>query len=164
MMTGVGDVIAAAIEFERFGKEFYMRFHELVNDPKAKALMRGLANDEQEHATLLTMMLENLGETVSSEPSRGVIESGLEKIFPHKTLKHSIETNDAISAIKLGIDTEKRSIDFYSQHAQSTTGKLKEVFEDLERMEKTHLALLEENLEHLQMDGVWYGYVPILEG
>ena len=163
-MTSVGEVIAAAIEFERFGKEFYMRFHDLVSDPKAKALMKGLANDEEEHAALLTKELEALGEAVSSEPSRDVVEKGLEKIFPHSILKNSIETKDAISAVKLGMDTERRSIDFYSQHAASSSGKLRTVFEELEKMERNHLALLEENLEHLQEDGVWYGYVPILEG
>lgn len=162
-MSGVGDVIAAAIEFERFGKEFYMRFHELVKDPKAKALMKGLAHDEEEHAELLTNELKALGEAAPAPP-RKTIEEGLEKIFPHSILKGSIETKDAISAIKLGIETEQRSIDFYTQHAGSATGDLKGVFEKLVRMEKGHLQLLHENLVHLRDDGMWYGYVPILEG
>lgn len=162
-MTEVGDILAAAIEFERFGKEYYMRFHELAKDSKAKALMKGLANDEEEHAELLTKHLETLGGAVAG-PSIQVVESGLEKIFPHRILKDSIETRDAISAIKLGIETEQRSIDFYAQHAESSSGELKEVFAKLEKMEREHLQLLQENLEHLQDDGVWYGYVPILEG
>ena len=32
-------MLATAIEFERFGHVYYMRFHELVGDQKAKALM-----------------------------------------------------------------------------------------------------------------------------
>jgi rubrerythrin len=162
-MSGVGDVIATAIEFERFGKEFYMRFHELVKDPKAKALMKGLAHDEEEHAELLTKELRALGGDVP-KPSRKAVEEGLEKIFPHKTLKDSIETRDAISAIKLGIETEQRSIEFYSTHAGSATDDLKAVFEMLVKMEKGHLQLLHENLVHLRDDGMWYGYLPILEG
>ncbi len=162
-MTDAGDILAAAIEFERFGKEYYMRFHELVKDPKAKALMKGLAHDEEEHAELLTRQLETLGGAVAGS-SREILEKGLEKIFPHRMLKDSIETRDAISAIKLGIETEQRSINFYAQHAESSSGELKEVFGKLERMEREHLQLLRENLEHLQDDGVWYGYVPILEG
>ena len=162
-MTDVGDILAAAIEFERFGKEYYMRFHELAKDSKAKALMKGLANDEEEHAELLTKHLETLGGAVAV-PSIQVAESGLEKIFPHRILKDSIETRDAISAIKLGIETEQRSIDFYAQHAESSSGELKDMFAKLEKMEREHLQLLQENLEHLRDDGVWYGYVPILEG
>ncbi|MCJ2512103.1 MAG: ferritin family protein [Candidatus Thermoplasmatota archaeon] len=162
-MTDVEDILAAAIEFERFGKEYYMRFHELVKDAKAKALMKGLANDEEEHAELLTKHLESLGGAVT-RPSREAVEDGLENIFPHRILKDSIETRDAISAIKLGIETEQRSIDFYARRAGSSSGELKEVFGKLEKMEREHLQLLQENLEHLQDDGVWYGYVPILEG
>lgn len=162
-MKDVGDVLAAAIEFERFGKEYYMRFHELAKDSKAKALMKGLAHDEEEHAELLTRQLEALGGAVAGL-STEVVESELEKVFPHRILKDSIETRDAISAIKLGMETEQRSIDFYAQHAKSSSGGLKEVFEKLERMEREHLQLLQENLEHLRDDGVWYGYVPILEG
>jgi rubrerythrin len=162
-MTDVGNILAAAIEFERFGKEYYMRFHELVKDPKAKALMKGLAHDEEEHAELLTEQLEATGGSVSG-PREDIIENGLEKIFPHRTLKDSIETRDAISAIKLGIETEQRSIDFYAQHARSASGDLREIFEKLEKMERVHLGLLRENLEHLRDDGMWYGYVPILEG
>ncbi len=162
-MSEVGHVLAAAIEFERFGKEFYMRFHELVKDSKAKALMKGLAHDEEEHAEILKKELKALGEAVS-EPSREVLDKGLEKIFPHRILKDSIEIKDAISAVKLGMETEQRSIAFYSQHGESSTGRLRSLFDELEKMERAHLELLRENLLHLQDDGMWYGYVPILEG
>jgi rubrerythrin len=162
-MERIDHVLATAIEFERFGKEYYMRFHELVTDANAKALMKGLAHDEEEHAAILTKELEAHGES-AEPPSRKMLDEGLAKIFPHSTLKGSIETKDAISAIKLGIETERRSIDFYTEQAKAAEGKLKETFTKLAKMERTHMELLKENLEHLREDGVWYGYVPILEG
>jgi rubrerythrin len=162
-MVEINHILATAIEFERFGKEYYMRFHDLVGDAKAKALMKGLAHDEEEHAEMLTRELEAHGGKVGQTSSE-VLDAGMERIFPHRILKGSIQTNDAISAIKLGIETEQRSIDFYSDHAKDSGGELKEIFAKLERMERTHLELLRENLEHLQDGGVWYGYVPILEG
>ena len=162
-MVEVTDILATAIEFERFGKEYYMRFHELVGDPKAKALMKGLAHDEEEHAIMLSKELEAHG-GVSSPASAEVLDEGLERIFPHRILKDSFKTKDAISAIKLGIETEQRSIDFYSSHAKDADEKLREVFLKLEKMERGHLELLKENLLHLEEGGVWYGYVPILEG
>ncbi|UCE90950.1 MAG: ferritin family protein [Methanobacteriota archaeon] len=162
-MEGINLVLAAAIEFERFGREYYLRFHELVADTKAKALMKGLAHDEEEHAAILTKELEAQGASAELPP-REMLEEGLAKIFPHSILRNSIETKDAISAIKLGIETEQRSIDFYSEQAEVAEGGLKETFAMLAKMEREHLELLQENLEHLQEDGVWYGYVPILEG
>ena len=160
-MPTVRDILAMAIEFEHFGKEYYMRFHDLVSDPKAKALMKGLANDEEEHAAILTGELEAHGGVYDRAE---VLNEGLEKIFPHGILKDSIKTKDAISAIKIGIETEQRSIDFYSSRAKEADEELREVFSKLEKMERTHLELLRENLIHLQEDGAWYGYVPILEG
>ncbi|UCE80952.1 MAG: ferritin family protein [Methanobacteriota archaeon] len=162
-MARIGDIIATAIEFELFGKEYYMRFHELVGDAKAKALMKGLAHDEEEHAAMLAKELEAHGGAFDYAAT-DIINEGLEKIFPHRILKDSIKTKDAISTIKLGIETEQRSIDFYSGHAKEADPKLREVFAKLEKMERTHLELLKENLLHLQEGGVWYGYVPILEG
>jgi rubrerythrin len=162
-MVEINEVLATAIEFERFGKEYYMRFHDLVGDAKAKALMKGLAHDEEEHAEMLTRELEARGGTVG-ETSDEVLDEGMERIFPHRILKNSIQTNDAISAIKLGIETEQRSIDFYAGHAKDSGEELKEIFVSLEKMERAHLELLRENLLHLQDGGVWYGYVPILEG
>ena len=157
------DVLATAIEFERFGMEYYMRFHELVGDSKAKALMKGLAEDEKEHADILTKELEAMGGS-PVEPSEEMLEKGLARIFPHHVLKDSIMTKDAISAIKLGMDTERRSVEFYSEHARSSEGKLSDIFAELEKMEVRHLELLKENLRHLEEGGAWYGYVPILEG
>ena len=159
----MAEILATAIEFERFGKEYYMRFYELVGDPKAKALMKGLALDEEEHAALLSKELEAHGGVSEPTPAE-VLDEGLERIFPHRILKDSFKTKDAISAIKLGIETEQRSIDFYSSHAKDADEKLREVFARLEKMERGHLELLKENLQHLEEGGVWYGYVPILEG
>lgn len=162
-MAVIGEILTTAIEFELFGKEYYMRFYELVGDAKAKALMKGLANDEEEHAAMLAKELETHGGAFDSA-SAEILDEGLEKIFPHRILKNSIETKDAISAIKLGIETEQRSIDFYSSHAKDADEELRGVFAKLEKMERGHLDLLKENLLHLQEGGAWYGYVPILEG
>ncbi len=162
-MVETNHILATAIEFERFGKEYYMRFHDLVGDAKAKALMKGLARDEEEHAEMLTKELKARGGTVG-ETSAEVLDEGMERIFPHRILKDSIQTNDAISAIKLGMETEQHSIDFYSDHARDSGDELRDIFVKLEKMERAHLELLRENLLHLQDGGVWYGYVPILEG
>jgi rubrerythrin len=161
-MADIKGILAAAIEFERFGVEYYTRFHELVGDKKAKPLMKGLAGDETEHAKILEIELSKLGGK-ASPPSKEMMKKGLAEIFPEKIKKGSIVTKDAISAIKLGIRTEQRSIDFYSKNAAVAGGPLKEIFGKLEKMERGHLELLEENLRYLEDDGSWYGYVPFLD-
>ena len=161
-MADVKEIIAAAIEFEKFGIEYYKRFHELVGDEKAKPLMKGLAEDEKEHARILEAELVKLGGKFKTPPTDS-IQKGLKEIFPEKIKKNSIVTKDAISAIKLGIRTEQRSIDYYSKNAAAAGPKLKEIFANLEKMERGHKELLEENLKFLEDDGSWYGYVPFLD-
>jgi rubrerythrin len=161
-MAKVNEILSAAIEFERFGAEYYKRFHELVGDEKAKPLMKGLAEDEKEHARILESELGKLG-TKMKTPSKESFEAGLKEIFPEKIKKNALVTKDAISAIKLGIRTEERSIDYYSKNGAAAGPKLKSIFEKLEKMERGHLELLQENLKYLQDDGSWYGYVPFLD-
>ena len=161
-MSDVKQILAAAIEFERFGTEYYKRFHELVKDEKAKPLMKGLAEDEKEHASVLEKELTRLGGKFKA-PSKEILEKGLREIFPEKVKANAIETGDAVSALKLGIRTEQRSIEFYSKNAAVAGPALKKIFENLEIMERGHKNLLEENLKYLEDDGTWYGYVPLLD-
>jgi len=161
-MPSVTETIATAIEFERFGSEYYGRLMELVGDRKAKLLMKSLAEDEREHAAILEKELRRRGGAAKT-PSKEVVRKGVNEIFPERIHNDHIATKDAIEAIKLGIRTEKRSIMFYSKNSKTKEKDLNKVFKRLEKMELGHLALLEENLLYLQDDGVWYGYVPLLD-
>jgi len=162
-MADSKQILAAAIEFERFGVEYYMRFNQLVADDKAKALMKSLSNDEKDHASILEKELKALGGSFAAPP-KDMVEKGLGEIFPSGKKKNSITVNDAVSAIKVGIRTEQNSIDFYSKNGKTAGPALKDIFAKLQKMEEAHKELLEENLRSLENEGSWYGYVPILEG
>ena len=162
-MAGIKETLTTAIEFERHGQSYYMRFHDLVGDDSAKALMKSLAHDEKEHAEILSRELSSLGGKATA-PSKEALENGLRAIFPERTVKGSLAAKDAVSALKLGIRTEERSIEFYSKNGAKAAPELRDVFSKLERMERGHLELLKENLRSLEDQGSWYGYVPILEG
>jgi len=104
----------------------------------------------------------NLGGEVK-KPARNRPRKSLDKVFPERIRKNSIVARDAISAVMLGIRTEKRSIDFYTESASKANPKLRKMFFKLINMEIVHLGLLEENLHCLHEDGSWYGYLPILD-
>ena len=154
--------MATAIEMEHFGSEYYSMFKDLVANEKAKLLLRSLAADEKDHAHILEIELHNLGEK-TSKLSNEKLKKDLRQVFPERIHKNSIHAKDAISAIKLGISTEKRSIAFYTKSAAKASPKMKKMFAKLVRMEIVHLGLLEENLQYLEEDGSWYGYLPILD-
>lgn len=161
-MADVKEILAAAIEFERFGVGYYAKFMELVADDKAKPLMKSLSEDEKEHASILEKELKALGGR-SKPADKAMLEKGLAEIFPERIKRGTIATRDAITAIKLGIRTEERSIDYYSKNAVAAGPKVKDIFARLEKMERGHKEMLEENLKYLENDGSWYGYLPILD-
>lgn len=162
-MAGTKEILATAIEFEKHGEGYYLRFLELVTDDGAKALMRGLASDEKEHAEILTKELESLGGK-AKPPSKKEVEKGLRAIFPDDDVRGPLGSKGAAAALKMGIKTEERSIAFYSKNGANAPPQLRKIFEKLERMERAHLELLAENLRSLEDQNSWYGYVPILEG
>lgn len=162
-MTDIKETISAAIQFEEFGAEYYLRFKDLVADKEAKVLMGSLASDEKEHAAMLTRELQALGGSApAARPEE--VRKGLAEMFPDGVGEGHLGASDAISAIKLGIRTEERSVEFYSKSGAAAGPGLKEVFGRLERMEREHLRMLQDNLHYLESDGSWFGYVPILEG
>ena len=161
-MTDMKEVISTAVELEEFGAEYYLRFRDMVSGKDAKALMTSLASDEKEHAAILTRKLQALGGNPPAiDPEK--VREGLKEIFPEGAEGH-LAVKDSITAIKLGIRTEERSIEFYSRNGAEAGPGLKEVFSRLETMEREHLRLLQDNLHYLESDGSWFGYVPILEG
>jgi rubrerythrin len=162
-MADAKDILATAIEMEHFGSEYYSKFKDLVASEKAKTLLRSLAADEKDHAHILEIELSNLGGKLKP-PGKEKLKKSLKQVFPERIHKNSIHAKDAISAIKLGILTERRSIEFYTKHAARASPKMRKIFAKLVRMEIVHLGLLEENLQFLEDDGSWYGYLPILEG
>ncbi|MDQ1372393.1 MAG: Ferritin family protein [Candidatus Thermoplasmatota archaeon] len=162
-MADAKEVIATAVEFEKFGAEYYRRFRDLLEEKEAKALMASLASDEDEHAAVLTRELQALGGKAKAASGKRT-EKGLAEIFPRKAKKGGLGVEDSISAIELGIGTEERSIEYYSRNAAAAGPGAKDIFARLEGMEREHLRLLQENLRQLRDQGSWLGYVPILEG
>ncbi|MBN1677737.1 MAG: ferritin family protein [Candidatus Thermoplasmatota archaeon] len=162
-MANAKEILATAIEMEHFGSEYYSKFEDLVASEKAKILFRSLAADEKDHAHILEIEMANLGGTPKPLSDRK-LKNYLKQVFPESIHKDSIHAKDAISAIKLGIMTERRSIEFYTKHAARASPKMRKIFAKLIKMEIVHLGLLEENLQLLEDDGSWYGYLPILEG
>ena len=158
--TAILGIFKEAISIEIYGREYYSIFSELVEDEKAQAIFRGLARDESEHREWLEKEYKKL----SGKPlDIGVLdEENREKarrIFPESLEPMGIaETRDVLT---LGIRTEKRSIELYSESAGKTDIKsARDLFLKLVRFEEGHKKILEDALYYLEQEGSWYGYSP----
>ena len=159
------DILKEAISIEIYGREYYSRFSELIEDENARSIFRGLSRDEEEHMVLLENEFKKIAGKLFD--TKAVDETNREKarsIFPesHKTLSFG-ETKDALS---LGIRTEERSIELYSKSAKKTDiGSSKDLFMKLAHIEGKHKEMLEDAMYYLDQGGSWYGYSPpTLEG
>ena len=154
------EILKEAISIEIYGKEYYSIFSELVEEENAKSIFKRLAGDEGNHR----IILEKEYRKVSGKSfEAGVMdEKNREKarhVFPESLEPMTItETREAL---KLGIRTEERSIELYSNSARETgIRSSKDLFLTLVDFEKEHKKILEDALYYLGQEGSWYGYSP----
>ncbi len=156
----LSDILKNAILIEIYGMEYYSIFSDLVEDENARSLFRGLSRDEGEHKELLEKEYKKVsGKPVDIKIMDKESRDKAKKVFPESMDPLGIaETKDIL---KLGIRTEERSIELYSNSAKNTAAGLsKELFIRLVGFEKEHKKLLEEALYYLEQEGTWYGYSP----
>jgi len=154
------DILKEAISIEIYGKEYYLIFSELVEEENAKSIFKRLVGDEGNHRVIL----EKEYRKVSGKSfEAGVMdEKNREKarhVFPESLEPMTItETQEAL---KIGIRTEERSIELYSNSAQKTDIiSSKDLFFKLVNFEKGHKEILEAALYYLGQEGFWHGYSP----
>lgn len=159
------DILKEAISIEIYGIEYYSIFSDLVDDENAKSLLRGLARDEGEHRELLEKEYDKLsGKTADIKTLDKENREKARQVFPEST--ESLGIAETKEVLELGIRTEKRSIELYSNSSKRMeAGESKDLFLRLAGFEEGHKKLLEDALYYLEQGGSWYGYSPpTLEG
>ncbi|KYK34447.1 MAG: ferritin family protein [Theionarchaea archaeon] len=135
-------VLATALELERKGFTFYSEAAKKTENETGKKMFSQLAKEEEEHIGKIKKMFSNL------YPQNNHKEIPL---FNAEISEYSGE----IDAIRIGIDMEKKSIEFYKNRAK---GNLKSLFNELIEFEKEHLELLQAELDYVQKTGFWFDY------
>lgn len=168
------DVLTRAMITEQDGYDFYMAAAERVADEKGKAMFRGLARDEVEHLHILQTEHEKVagGEAfVDLDAARANLPPEPEmRLFPEKSnltamLDAAISDEDAL---KVALDFELKGYEMYRDAAQrAVDGNARSVFEYLAKQENQHYELIQQTLNYLIDDGMWFfqdGELPIFEG
>jgi len=160
----LSDIFKEAISIEIYGMEYYSIFSELIEDENAKLLLRGLSRDEGEHREYLETEYKKLsGKTIDVRTLDTQSREKARSVFPESMEPLGIEETKDI--LRLGIRTEEKSIELYSNSAKRTDGDTSKLFFQLARFEEQHKIFLEEALYYYDQGGSWYGYSPpTLEG
>ncbi|MBU7031720.1 MAG: ferritin family protein [Theionarchaea archaeon] len=134
--------MSTALELEQKGFHFYKESERRTKNETGKKIFSQLALEEEEHIKSLKEMFINL----YPEKSGKAIP-----IFSGVVSEYSGE----IEALQIAIEMEKESIHFYSEWAQE---EFKSLFDQLIEFEKTHLELLQAELDYVQKNGFWFDY------
>ena len=141
--------IEKAIEMERESFEVYRKAYDMVEDKRAKELVKELALEELEHKYTL--------EKAFLEEEIALHDAGLEEgptmdltvLLQLKPLDQDSSSQDVMI---YAIHEEKRSVDFYGKMAQACVGApMEAMFRRLQHDESKHLASLEELYESVYM-------------
>ncbi|MEM0344151.1 MAG: ferritin family protein [Thermoplasmata archaeon] len=156
-------ILTDAVEMEFQGRQFYEDVATRAKHPRTRAVFSSLANHERRHAEVIAeelarikegkewKSLDELRSSLGGHPRLSVFEEPRFRRLEFDPAAGEIE------ALKLGIEVEKKSIDYYrNAGARSLEPKAREVFNWLVGQEAGHLIILEAEYEYRSNPGYYY--------
>ena len=159
-MDNIFETIRTAIEMEENGIDFYHKAEEKTSYPLAKKMFLSLAEDEKRHLTVLKEILTDLKfsdlDRFFGEKPRQKIENIFKEA--RNEIKERIAANpDELEALKIGIDMESESVEFYQTALEKSKDNHQKAFlRRLVEEEKEHLQLLQNTHSYLKNSGDWF--------
>ncbi|MDH3365317.1 MAG: ferritin family protein [Thermoplasmata archaeon] len=157
------EILRNAIQMEIQGEDFFLKMAERVRHPNTKSMFSSLARQEQRHVDVLKEELSRL------EGGSDWISPSSVKLKPNSAASASVFHGEGgagleidpkageLEAIKLGIEIEKRSIDYYRKTGAEVMGlKAKMVFNWLVGEEAGHLTILTAEYDNRSRSGFYF--------
>ena len=168
------EVLVRAMITEQDGYDFYMAAADFVKDEKGKEMLKGLAGDEVGHLHILQAeygKVQGGRSFVDLDSARAELPPEPElRLFPEKSNLSSM-MDGLISdeeALRVALEFEQKGYEMYEAAAQNTDDEnARQVFDYLAKQENEHYVLIQQTLEYLVDNGMWFfqdGEMPIFEG
>ncbi|HUS99850.1 MAG TPA: ferritin family protein [Candidatus Thermoplasmatota archaeon] len=160
----VKDAIKTAIQMEKDGHAFYTKAAGQTKSDLGRTVFESLAADELVHLETFQKIFQG---KIDSVEWNTLVKSNSKytnlTIFP-KDLKTTEGTNpnsDELDALRMGMDSEKEAIDYYTTVVNDTSdAEVKEILTEIINQEKNHYRLLQQEFTHLSSTGLWYDPDP----
>ena len=157
------EILKRAMSIEIEGRKFYREAAQTTQDKNGQETFRKLADDEQNHYSLLKSQydaLKNDDDRVASPAVQTVSIDLTKPLFPRgiEALKSSVtvKSNDW-NALLFGLDIEIRSYDLYRKAAVNITDAMgKQILGFLAEQEMGHFNLLMMRYEALFGPSSWW--------
>lgn len=154
--------LSQALKLEREGRAFYLQAAEQTQDPKGRALLISLADDERMHAEMIERQLH-----VMEGSGRYVLLPDLDApaidlnapLFPQEREVVAAKVGSRsgeLDALHVALENEVKSYDLYRHAAQETDDEAgRRMYTWLAGAEMTHFNLLMANYEAINTLGAW---------
>lgn len=157
MPIGKEEVIRAAVQLERDGRQFYLDLAKKASNDMSRRMFASLADDE----TLHIEWIEKLSPGAkNAEPANRDIYQRLCHIFtdiPESHKQEAAASEGDLHAIDLAVDREEKSRLAYVKWAEeSDSEEVRQLCTILSDAERFHRELLENTKEYFQKPGDWF--------
>lgn len=160
-MNDFSNVIRTAIKMEQDGINFYHGAAQKISHPFGKKMLLSFVEDEEKHIIALKNILIELK------------FSDFDRFFKEKTPREKIKTifgkaksdtkkkilvhSNELKVLKIGMDLELKSVEFYRNGLEKTQeSHLKDFFKRLVEEEKEHYQILQNTYSYLKDSRDWY--------
>ncbi|MFC1461969.1 ferritin family protein [Verrucomicrobiota bacterium] len=151
------EVVQAAIQLERDGRDFYLAAAQKTSSELARKMFEGLAADEERHIEWIGNLSSN-GATASSA-NRATYDA-LRPIFadaPAETKMAAELSEDDLSAIDVAIGMEEKSIAAYQEWASEDSDEdVQNLCQALVGQEQFHKQMLVNTRTYLDKTADWF--------
>lgn len=156
-------ILHKAIELEREGEEFFRAVAQRMKYPRTKDMFKSLVKQERRHVRVLEEELSRLQSGkgwIAPSSVKGTSSSSQQhEVFQGaKTGAATIDPKAGeLEAIKLGMDIEKRSIEYYRRAGEEVDSEdARRVFNWLVGEEAGHLTILKAEYDLRSRSGFYY--------
>jgi rubrerythrin len=151
------EVVKAAAQLERDGRELYLDVAKKATNDLARTMFESLAHDELDHLH----WVENLEPGVdTAEAANRELYDRLRPIFadvPEAKLRSFADSDDDVDAIGVAIGMEEKSIEAYDEWARECDdGPTRELCKTLVNIERFHRQVLNNTLEYFEHTPDWF--------
>lgn len=158
------DAIKTAIQMEKDGHAFYKKAAAQTTSEMGRTVFESLAADEFVHLDTFQKIFQGKIDAVEWET---LLQSnnkyGDVSVFPKdlKTMENASPDSNELDALRMGMDSEKEAIDYYTSVLNSTPdAEVKEILGEIINQEKNHYLVLQQEFSHLSSTGLWYDIDP----
>lgn len=146
------EALALALEVEKNELNFYLKLARKATDERAKKMFLFLAKEEAEHWGLFE---EKFVERLIEKCELPTVD----KELAEKLIVEEPETLSEVDAVKVGMEQEKLTWEFYERAAKEAEHEsVRRLFEELAKVEKAHYELLKAQYDSVMKTGIWMDY------